>query len=139
MSTIVLTDASVTVNAVDLSDRVQSVTVDLGRETQDDTAMGHSARSNSAGLKTPSITVTFLQDFAASEVDATLEGLYDDGTEHDVVVKATSSAVSATNPSYTLTGIITDYNPINGSVGDQHTADVTWANRGSTGIVRAEA
>lgn len=139
MATFVLTDATITVNAVDLSDHLVSVTVDLGRETQDDTAMGHTARSNSAGLKTPSMTATFLQDFAASEVDATLEGLEDAGTEHDVVVKATSSAVGATNPTYTLTGIITDYNPINGSVGDQQTCDVTWANRGSTGIVRAEA
>lgn len=139
MATFVLTDADVVVNAVNLSDHVQSVTVDLGRETQDDTAMGHTARSNSAGLKTPSITVTFLQDFAASEVDATLFDLYDNGTEHDVVVKATSDAVSATNPSYTLTGVIDSYPPIGGSVGDQHTTDVTWANRGSAGIVRATA
>lgn len=139
MATFVLTDASVTVDAVDLSDRVQSVTVDTGRETQDDTAMGHTARSNSAGLKTASISVTFLQDFAASEVDVTLEALYDAGTEHDVVVKPTSAAVSATNPSYTLTGFIDSYPPIGGSVGDQHTTDVSWVNSGSAGIVRAVA
>lgn len=139
MTTRVLTDASVTVNAVDLSDHVQSVTVELSRETQDDTAMGNTARSNSAGLKTNSMSVTFLQDFAASEVDATLWTLYDAGTEHDVVVKETSSAVGATNPTYTLTGFITDYNPIGGSVGDQHTVDVSWVNSATSGVARAEA
>lgn len=137
MATFVLTDASVVVNSVDLSDHVQSVAVTLARETQDDTAMGNTARSNSAGLKTAAISVTFLQDFAASEVDATLWSLYDNATEHTVVVKATSSAVGSTNPTYTLTGFITSYPPIGGQVGSQHVSSVEWASSNTTGVARA--
>lgn len=139
MATFVLTDASVVVNSVDLSDHVQSVTVTTSRETQDDTVMGNTARSNSAGLKAAAISVTFLQDFAASEVDATLWTLYDAGTEHTVVVKSTSAAVGATNPTYTLTGFISSYAPIGGAVGNQHVAPVEWVNSGASGIARATA
>ena len=42
MATFVFTDASVTINSVDLSDHVRSVTLDLSAEEQDDTAMGRS-------------------------------------------------------------------------------------------------
>lgn len=139
MATFVLTDASVVVNSVDLSDHVQSVTVTANRETQDDTVMGNTARSNSAGLKASQISVTFLQDFAASEVDATLWTLYDAGTEHTVVVKSTSAAVGATNPTYTLTGFISSYAPIGGTVGSQHVTPVEWVNSSSTGLARATA
>lgn len=139
MSTFVLTDASVVVNSVDLSDHVQSVTVTTSRETQDDTVMGNTARSNSAGLKATGISVTFLQDFAASEVDATLWTLYDAGTEHTVVVMPTSAAVGSTNPTYTLTGFISSYAPIGGSVGGQAVAPVEWVNSSATGVARATA
>jgi len=136
MATRVLTDASVVVNAIDLSDHVKSVTVTLDRNMQDDTAMGHTAQTESPGLKANSLSVTFLQDFAAGEVDATLWPLYDAATSHTVVVKETSAAASPTNPKYTLTGYISSYNPIGGSVGDQHTTDVSWVNGAAAGIGR---
>ena len=139
MATFVLTDASVVVNSIDLSDHVQSVTVTLSRETQDDTVMGNTARSNSAGLKATGVSVTFLQDFAASEVDVSLWTLYDAGTEHTVIVKSTSAAVGATNPTYTLTGFITSYAPIGGTVGNQHVAPVEWVSSSATGLARATA
>jgi hypothetical protein len=140
MATFVLTDASVVVNSTDLSDHVQSVTVNPGRETQDDTVMGNTARSNSPGLKTvQGFTVNFLQDHAGSEVDATIWALFDAGTEHTVVVKSTSAAVGATNPTYTLTGFITNYTPIGGTVGNQAVAPVEWVNSSATGLARATA
>lgn len=137
MATFVLRDASVVVNSVDYSNHVQSVEVTTSMETQDATAMGNQARAYNGGLFADAIKVTFHQDFAASQVDVNLYTLYRARTSHDVVVKPTSSAVSATNPKYTLTGVITDYNPIAGSVGDEATADVSWVNTATTGVVRA--
>lgn len=137
MTAYVLKDASVVVNAVDLSDHVQSVTVDDGLETQDDTAMGYNARSVIGGLETPSIQVTFKQDFDVASVHDTLSPLFKDKTAHDVVVKPTSDPVSPTNPSATMTGIITAYPFLGGSVGDLHTTDVSWENAGTDGIAYA--
>ena len=126
MATFVLYDASLTVAGVDLSDHVRSVTVDAGQNMADDTAMGDAFVSNAAGLATWSVSVEFLQDYASSKVDATLEPLLGIGNTAALVVKPTSGSVSSTNPSYSGTGILESYNPIGGSVGDQAMASATF-------------
>ena len=126
MATFVLYDASLTVAGVDLSDHVRSVTVDAGQNMVDNTKMTDQWVSNAAGLATWSVSVEFLQDYASNEVDATLEPLLGIGTTAALVVKPTSSSVSATNPSYSGTGILESYNPIGGSVGDQSMASATF-------------
>ena len=126
MATFVLYDASVTVAGVDLSSYVRSVTVDAGQNMQDDTAMGDTFQSNAAGLATWSISVELLQDYAASKVDATLQPLLGIGTTAALVIKPTSGSVSATNPSYSGTGILESYNPVGGAVGDQAMASATF-------------
>ena len=126
MATFVLYDAYLSVAGVDLSDHVRSVTVDAGQNMADDTAMGDAFVSNSAGLATWSVSAEFLQDYASSKVDATLEPLLGIGNTAALVVKPTSGSVSSTNPSYSGTGILESYNPIGGSVGDQAMASVTF-------------
>ena len=126
MATFVLYDASGTVAGVDLSSYVRSVTVDAGQNMQDDTAMGDTFQSNAAGLATWSVSVEFLQDYAASKVDATLQPLLGIGTTAALVIKPTSGSVSATNPSYSGTGILESYNPVGGAVGDQAMASATF-------------
>ena len=126
MATFVLYDAYLSVAGVDLSDHVRSVTVDAGQNMADDTAMGDAFVSNTAGLATWSVSVEFLQDYASSKVDATLEPLLGIGNTAALVVKPTSSSVSSTNPSYSGTSILESYNPIGGSVGDQAMASATF-------------
>ena len=126
MATFVLYDAYLSVAGVDLSDHVRSVTVDAGQNMADDTAMGDAFVSNTAGLATWSVSVEFLQDYASSKVDATLEPLLGIGNTAALVVKPTSGSVSSTNPSYSGTGILESYNPIGGSVGDQAMASATF-------------
>lgn len=123
MATIVLVDASVTINSVDLSDHVRSVTISYSADMVEDTNMGDNTHLMLGGLKNWNIDVEFSQDYAASEVDATLFPLV--GTTFTVDVKPTSAAVSATNPKYTATGILESYNPIAGSVGELSTTSVT--------------
>lgn len=135
MATFAFTDASVTVNSVDLSDHVRQVTLNVSAAELDDTAMGDTFRSRIGGLKDWSVTIEFNQDYAASEVDATLWPLL--GTTTTVVVKPTSSAVSATNPSYSGSVLVSGYNPVGGSVGDLATTSVTW--QGAGALARATA
>ncbi len=99
MATLSWDDADLTVNSVDLSAHVQSVSLTYSADELDETAMGDSTHSRIGGLKDWSISVTFNQDFAASQVDATLFSIV--GTTFTVVLKPTSAAVSATNPSFT--------------------------------------
>jgi len=122
---IVLTDASVTVNSVDLSDHVTQVVLNYEVDAVEVTAMSDGAHKFTGGLTNVSATVDFQQDFDAASVDATIEPLV--GTTTTVVIKPTSSAVGADNPSYTLTGTyVASHTPLNASVGDLSTTSVEF-------------
>ena len=123
MAILVLKDASVTVNSVDLSDYVASVTIDYQVEAVPADAMGNTARAFAAGLQNSTVNVTFNQDYATSQVEATIFPLV--GTNTTVVVKPTSAAVSATNPSYTIAGFLAASQPVNGAVGELATQAIT--------------
>jgi len=87
--------------------------------------MGATGHKFTGGLQNISLDVTFNQDFAASQVAATLDALV--GTTTTVVVKPTSAAVGATNPSYTITdAFLAATQPVNGSVGDLATMSVSF-------------
>jgi len=121
----VLTDASVTVNSVDLSTYVTSVTLNYEKDSVEVTAMGSSGHTFTGGLQNISLDVTFNQDFAATKVAATLDALI--GSTTTVVVKPTSGAVSATNPSYTISNaFLAGTQPVAGSVGDLASTSVSF-------------
>ncbi|MBV1929003.1 MAG: radical SAM protein [Gammaproteobacteria bacterium] len=135
MAKFVLSDASLVINSVDLSDHVRSVTVNYEAELHDDTTMGDDTRTNLGGLKNWSMDVEFTQDYAASNVDATLFPII--GSTVPIVLKPTSGAVSATNPSLSANGVIGSYAPIGNSVGDLAVAPITISSAGT--LTRATA
>tara|TARA_R100000808_G_scaffold489_1_gene2460 strand:+ start:3986 stop:4402 length:417 start_codon:yes stop_codon:yes gene_type:complete len=136
MASMVLYDAFLSVGGTDLSDHVKSITIDAGTSLQDDTAMGDTFQSNANGLATWSITVEFLQDYAASKVDATLYPLLGPAaTNAALIVRPASGSVATSNPSWTGTGVLESYNPVAGSVGDQAMATATW--QSASALVRA--
>ena len=130
MATTVLTDAFVSINGVDLSDHVKSVTLPYAAEMLDDTVMGDDTRSSKGGLKTWSITIEFLNDWAANEVDATLFPLV--GATFTIIVRPVNTGgVSATNPNFTGTGILESYPPLGNPVGELATTSVTVQSAGA--------
>lgn len=125
MAVFVLKDAAVTVNSVDLSDYVTSLTLNYETDSVEVTAMGATGHTFTGGLQNISLDVTFNQDFASSQVAATLDALV--GSTTTVVVKPTSAAVSATNPSYTITdAFLAATQPVAGSVGDLASMSVSF-------------
>jgi len=134
MAKFVLKDASVTINSVDLSDRVASVTLDISADIVDLSAMSDTYKEKGAGLLDWSMSVEFRQDFGASNVDATLFPLL--GVSTTVIVLPTSGGVSATNPTYTGTAILSSYPPIGGGVGDGASSSASFDGTGP--LVRAE-
>jgi hypothetical protein len=123
---------SVTVNSVDLSDHVTSITLNRTFDELEVTAMGDSGHKFVKGLEASSITLDFLNDTATGEVLQTLQAAW--GTNVTVVVKQTSGAVSATNPSYTMTALVNNTTDINGAVGDLGTQSVTWNVSGTIAV-----
>lgn len=115
---------SVTVNSVDLSDHVTAVTINRNFDELEVTAMGDTGHKFVKGLEASSVTIDFLNDTATGEVLQTLQAAW--GTSVPVVIKQTSAAVSATNPSYTMTCLVNGTTDVNGAVGDLGMQSVTW-------------
>jgi hypothetical protein len=93
------------------------------------TAFGGTFRERIGGLKTGSVTLQFMQDFAAAAVDATIFPLFN--TLATVVIVPTSGTVTSTNPSYTAVCLVNSYSPHASSVGDIATFSVTWPTSGT--------
>ena len=124
-----------TVNAVDLSSLVSSVTINRSFDELEVTAMGDSGHRFVKGLEASSITIDFFYDEASSKTLQTLNSTW--GTNTTVTVKQTSAATSATNPLYTMTALVNNTTPINGAVGDLSTQSVTWNVSGTIAITTA--
>ena len=125
----------VTVNAVDLSDHVTSVTLNRSFDELEVTAMGDSGHKFVKGLEASSVTIDFLNDTATGEVLQTLQAAW--GTNVTVTLKTTSAATSATNPLYTFTALVNNTTDINGAVGDLSTQSVTWNVSGTVVVTSA--
>jgi hypothetical protein len=128
MAALVLTNAYVTINSVNLSDHITSITINTTDDVIDTTAFGSTARTRVAGLGDNSVTIEFQQDYAAANVEATINtsGSSLVGTTTTIVVKPNGSTTSATNPSYTFSALVSEWQPLNGAVGELATASVTW-------------
>jgi hypothetical protein len=125
MARIVLTDAKITINSVNLSDHIASVTLNTSNDVVETTGFSSTAaRTRVAGLQDNSVTLEFHQDFATSNVEQTIYPLI--GTNTTIVVSPTSSGVGATNPTYTFSATVSEWQPLSGAVGELATASVTW-------------
>ncbi len=129
MPRLVLTDVSVTVNAINLSEFITSVTLTTSVDVVETTGMSSvGAKTRLPGLKDNSVTLEFNQDFATSAPEITINAIGASlvGTSVPVVIKPTSGAVSATNPSYTFTAVCSEWQPVQGGVGELSTISATW-------------
>ena len=115
---------SVTFNSVDLSAYVTSVTVNQSFDELEVTAMGDTAHKFAKGLEASTITLDFLNDNAATTVIPTLRAAY--GTTVPVVIKQTTGAVSASNPSYSTTVLVNNLQNVNGGPADISSQSITF-------------
>jgi len=126
ISSTYLSNPSITINSVDLSDQCTSAVINYVSEQLENTTFSNTSRSFTAGLFSNSVTVTLYQSYAASETEASIYSLV--GTTTTLVLKPASGAASATNPSYTLTGaFLSAHTPINASLGELSTIDLTFS------------
>jgi len=128
-TSVYLSQPSLVINSIDLQDQCTSATINYVLEQLETTAFGDTARKYGAStvtsLQNNSIEVELYQSYSASETEATIFGLV--GIQTTLVLKPTSAAVGATNPSYTLTGCyLSAHTPINASLGELSTLTLTF-------------
>jgi hypothetical protein len=128
-TTVYLSNPTVTINSVDLQDQCTSATINYVYEQLETTAFGDTARkfggSAVTSLQNNTVEIELYQSYAASETEATIFSLV--GINTTIVIKPTSAAVSATNPSYTISGYLESHTPINASLGELSTIRLVFA------------
>lgn len=134
MAVFTMTDCLVIVNGVTLSDHATSVTVTDTRDDVDITAFGATSKAVTKGLGDAGISVTFLQDFAAAKIHATLQPLIASTTGVTIEVRPTSAARSATNPAALMTGLLFNYSFLDGGIGDASKITAEFKNSSQTGM-----
>lgn len=109
------TNAAPTVPSIDISDLVSSAVINQIVDELEITAFGDTAHRYVAGLQSGTFTIDFMNDWAASKVNDTLNAAFGKTISVSVItVKGT--AVSATNPTYQFSILVNNLTPI-GSAG----------------------
>ena len=132
MASFSLTDAFVLINAANMSGMFTKLTLKVSAAELDNTAFGMTWHSRIGGLKDYELDVSFNQDFAAAQVDALIWPLF--GTVVTFEARPTSAARAVTNPAFTGSILISDYTPLDGSVGDLAGSSFVW--KGAAALLR---
>jgi hypothetical protein len=135
MAKLVLTNATVSLNASDISSSVAAITLSTSAAEVPTTNFGSGgAVTRVSGLIDNSVTLSMHNDYNA--IDGLIFPLIG-STAVTMVIKSSTAAVSTANPSYTFSVLCTEWTPVNGAVGELNTADVTWPISGT--ITKATA
>jgi hypothetical protein len=121
-----------TVNAVDLSTLVTSVTINRAFDELEVTALGDQGHRFVKGLEASSITIDFINDADTAKTLQTLQTTW--GTNTVVTFKQSSGTTAPSNPLYTMTCLINNTTPVNGAVADLSTQSVTWNVSGTIAV-----
>lgn len=124
---------TVEVNSVDLSDQVQSVTIDRTVDDHDVTAVSATAHEHLLGLSEDTITLNFWQDFEASSVDATLSPLVGSNEAFPITVTEPGGK------SWTMQSLAPSYQPLAGAAGEPSATEIQFVCGDGNGIVEGTA
>jgi hypothetical protein len=103
------------VSTVSLNREVEAVTI---------TAMNDTIQNMVGGVEVSSVSMELFNDFAAASVNS----LFEDAIGSKLAIKLipVTGTVTATNPSYSMSCLITQWTPISGSTDSAATASVTF-------------
>ena len=115
----------VKINSVDISDHVSSATLTQNFDELEITSLGDTAHKFVKGLEASTLSLDFFNDFAASQVTPTLQGAYGT-TVTAVLIPVKGTAVSASNPLYTVSILINNLTPISGDVASINASSISF-------------
>ena len=121
-----LANATVAIGAVDVSDQVSSVTLTVGYDELEATAMGDAGRKFVKGLESVEVTLTMFNSYGSGEIEATLYDVVGDGNT-TLTISPSGTTESASNPEYTITNaMLSSFTPVVSTVGELSQVEVTF-------------
>lgn len=106
------------VTTTDLSDQCRSVTVTIGVDPLESTAMGDTGHRFVSGLQSVEVTLEMFLSYGATEVEAILASCVGTGTT-TLTISPSGTTESPTNPEYVITNaMLQNFTPIASTVGE---------------------
>ena len=124
MAKFVALDYDIELGGEDRTSDIAAITLEISAAEQEITAFGDTFVQRISGLKDASISIDFHQDFGAGGIDAFFFDKI--GLNMLAHIRPNSGAVSATNPEYRATFLVTEYSPFASSIGDLATFSVSF-------------
>ena len=115
----------VKINSVDISDHVSSATLTQNFDELEITSLGDTAHKFVKGLEASTLSLDFFNDFAASQITPLLQAAYGT-TVTAVIIPVKGTAVSASNPLYTVSILINNLTPISGDVASINASSISF-------------
>jgi hypothetical protein len=124
----VLTDAYISIAGNVVSDHGNKVSLNVQFEELDSTTFGQTAKARRGGLQDGSVSISFLNDFVAANLDSIFWAML--GTVVAYEIRPTSAARGTGNPAYLGNLFIKEWKPIGGDVGKLVQVDCSFPTSG---------
>jgi len=105
---------AVIVGTSTITDHVSTVSLAREIDQVEITSMGDNIQNMIGGVERPTLNLELFNDFAAASVNALFEDAL--GSKLNIKLIPVSGTVTATNPSYTMSCLISSWTPVNGAV-----------------------
>ena len=105
---------SVVVGTTTITDHVSTVSLAREIDQVEITAMSDNIQNMIGGVERPTLSLELYNDFAASSVNSLFEDAL--GTKLNIKLIPVAGTVTATNPSYTMSCLISSWTPVNGAI-----------------------
>lgn len=115
MAVTLFSNPYVYIGSSEISTYCNSAQLDFGADALEVTAFGATTKTNVAGLKQWSMTIQGHVDWTDNLIDEILAALV--GTSTTIKLRAAQGTITASNPEYTGTCIVTGYNITGGVSG----------------------
>jgi hypothetical protein len=125
MAVMLNSSVGVKIATVDISDHVSSATLTQTFDELEISALGDLSHRFTKGLESSTLSLDFFNDFAASQITTLLQTNYGT-TVTAVLIPVKGTAVSATNPLYTVSILINNLTPINGDVASINNSSISF-------------
>lgn len=86
--------------------------------------MGDAAKRMVGGLENNTLGLEIQQDFDPGSIESIIYPFR--GLLIDCVIKPVNDTTSATNPQYSFQALVSEWSPLNASVGSLSTVDIEW-------------
>jgi len=125
MAKLVLTNTNVSLNGTDITSSIAAVTLSTSASEVPTTNFGSGgAVTRVSGLIDNSVTLSIMNDYNA--IDGLILPLVGSTAVTMIVKPAGTAAAGTASPHYTFSVLCTNFECVNGAVGELNTSDVTW-------------